>query len=1149
MLNQVILLHVLGLLLPDQCDRVRKAAGGKVKPGQPMLRTDSEDLATMDSPSANSSASNSPSRGWMMAAGGREGALHQSWPGPNQTGSVSKGLFSKLMSKKNKKQDAALPASPTLESSPYNMQLGIGSGLKASRSIEALHQASEHFCADDSCPSTPTTSKALGDPRDGSDEGGFVSCYATPVGSEAMDSPASNLYPEGYSANATLDLCQQMAFESTEEGVPIMDMARELPDVFTPGFNQLLQGGSRLQAVQLGSPGDSQYGELEPTIALVSAAQLAQAGCLQDQPSSELLGTSQAVAAAALPMSFEDKPGVLSADALLDAVDAQTVQQAVSPAGAADVKPAADAELQIAGGSGVRTASGAEAAPAQPQQLEIAFEETGARTIMAVAAVDTNVASCVGSSNTAGNAAAFEGLIVLPGTREEDTDGPLEEEASLPLPTAEDSITSVASEGQDDSPQPHSDTNISSQAAAPQGNATATTRSHIHQRKLSPMAVVRESMPLFVSDPTRAMGSPLRLDIEDDSLDAQDMQLLAQANTSTSSRSTGTAIAGVAEGVGSAGAHSRLLCHGAAQRVAMGRGAAGGFLGGLAPVEEASFTSCSPEESPTAAHDNAGSSGTLSPQYEGVEVGMAVMSPLRTRQREGSVPQMTPAAAEGALDLGMSPGSAYSTPVLAVQGGHERGSLQGATPQSAVSSAIGSAIRSVPCLSSAAGSGREFSPAMPGMAGPSPTLTLLPTLSGQGLSATSGGAREGDGSTPSLLDIRAASPSAVYGMRFTATPFRGALAALPLDAALHAPLVDSSPFNLTDDGGLDTVCLADEAQRLAQNLAAAAGGFGPSSPAAQTPAAGIKQAAVATPSSAGDRSAGAGSPTDELRDLHVVMLTKQLAEVQKRAKELEVESLRLREQVEIYEFEKTELNSQEEMEKQARQYAEEQLQQLQVEIQQLLQAKSAQASQMLSMRQEFEGFQQEAQRQHEAMLQQHAALQGTIAQAQQERDDVLDRLNLLDMQLTAMTSHNSDLSAALEAQRQRCAELEATLAARDRDVAEAARLQAEAQAKVEKAMEQVIAANTAKEHVKQKATDEIAKVQQMLLERQQLMAEREKRVQDYQHLKQKYAQKSAALKEAEKRCQDRDAENQELMAMCDQLLQQQEAGRAAKAGG
>jgi len=55
-----------------------------------------------------------------------------------------------------------------------------------------------------------------------------------------------------------------------------------------------------------------------------------------------------------------------------------------------------------------------------------------------------------------------------------------------------------------------------------------------------------------------------------------------------------------------------------------------------------------------------------------------------------------------------------------------------------------------------------------------------------------------------------------------------------------------------------------------------------------------------------------------------------------------------------------------------------------------------------------------------------------LAQAQQERDEVLDRLNLLDMQLTAMRSNTVDLTAALEAQRQRCAELENVLAARDR---------------------------------------------------------------------------------------------------------------------
>lgn len=227
--------------------------------------------------------------------------------------------------------------------------------------------------------------------------------------------------------------------------------------------------------------------------------------------------------------------------------------------------------------------------------------------------------------------------------------------------------------------------------------------------------------------------------------------------------------------------------------------------------------------------------------------------------------------------------------------------------------------------------------------------------------------------------------------------------------------------------------------------------------------------------------------------------------------------------MEIYEFEKTELNSQEEMEKQARQYAEEQVQHMQVEMQQLMQAKSAQAAQMLSMRQEFEGIQLQAQRQHDAMKQEHAQLAATITQVtarvrqlvhswlyqcyqyttclrslakaplahvvlsapafiaghwwcglpglcsyallhllvtadasvlyplthftappiavfglsaqmqlQEERNDVLDRLNLLDMQVTALRSNNNELLGALEAEQQRSAQLEAALAARDK---------------------------------------------------------------------------------------------------------------------
>lgn len=84
--------------------------------------------------------------------------------------------------------------------------------------------------------------------------------------------------------------------------------------------------------------------------------------------------------------------------------------------------------------------------------------------------------------------------------------------------------------------------------------------------------------------------------------------------------------------------------------------------------------------------------------------------------------------------------------------------------------------------------------------------------------------------------------------------------------------------------------------------------------------------------------------------------------------------------MEIYEFEKTELNSQEEMEKQARQYAEEQLEDMRVEMQRLLQAKNAQSQQILNMQQEFEGRQQEAQMHCDALKQEHTHLANTVAQ-------------------------------------------------------------------------------------------------------------------------------------------------------------------------
>lgn len=695
-------------------------------------------------------------------------------------------------------------------------------------------------------------------------------------------------------------------------------------------------------------------------------------------------------------------------------------------------------------------------------------------------------------------------------------------EAGLPALAAEhsgspDGSRRPSAAGSDDSPV--------------MGLTSAARRAARH----SPMSLVRESMPLFLNDPSRAMGSPLALQPGDESLDDQDMQQLSAGSDYRGSSG------------GSYGG-TRLLSHGGAQRVSLGgSGLSGGgssFQSSLAPVAEASFGSSAgspvPEGSPSFAHQQ--STGS-SPMSDGRCASAAAgspgdMSPLHPRRLsspgngldDAAAGQVTPCSAAGGPNLAMTPGSVYSTPTLAF--GAAAQSLD--TPQTHASSAIGSAIRG------AVAGPLQLSPAMPdSMPEASPTLMLMP---GQGFDHTVG-LQGADGSTPSLLDARAASPSAVYATRFTATPFRGALAALPLDAALAAPLVDSSPFSLHEGAGMDTVCLADEAQRVAANLAAAAAAGSYSPGQASTPMHIPRQAGSPGSAAAEGR---AGSPTEELRDLKVVLLTRQLTELQNKNKALEADNARLNQQLEIYEFEKEERNSQDEMEKQARQYAEEQLQVAQGEVSQLMQAKQAQADQMRALREEFMGIQQAAQQQHNAMRAAHEHMAGENAQLREERDKALDQLNMCDMQLTALKSNNNELMMAVEGAQQRCAELEAALAARDRDLAEAGRMQAEFQAKVEKMMGQVIAADTTKEHYRQKAADEAAKVQQMVAQQQQVMAERQQLLADrekYQHLKQKYMHKSAALKEAEAKLAAKESENQELMTMCDQLLQQQEAGK------
>lgn len=95
----------------------------------------------------------------------------------------------------------------------------------------------------------------------------------------------------------------------------------------------------------------------------------------------------------------------------------------------------------------------------------------------------------------------------------------------------------------------------------------------------TPVSMVRESIPLFLSDPSRAMGAAL---VVEDSLDDQDMQQLTG----------GALLAGQA--AAAAGAAGRLLAHGGPQRVAVGFG--GSQLNPLTSVAEGFATSPIPEE-------------------------------------------------------------------------------------------------------------------------------------------------------------------------------------------------------------------------------------------------------------------------------------------------------------------------------------------------------------------------------------------------------------------------------------------------------------------------------------------------------------------------------------------------------------------------
>lgn len=171
----------------DQSDRHQRR-GGKVKPGKQFSRTSSGDVVDTMSPTAGDA---SPSAAW-LAAGHDNSSTPQGWPSGSlavQTSTPNRGLFSKLLSKKSKHRGSVSPAAP---SSPSLGASSNGSQSPTSHSAEQLPG-----CAMGHLPVTPPSlnqqqrvaAAGRGDVA-GDDDADFGSCYSTPIGSEAMQSPS-----------------------------------------------------------------------------------------------------------------------------------------------------------------------------------------------------------------------------------------------------------------------------------------------------------------------------------------------------------------------------------------------------------------------------------------------------------------------------------------------------------------------------------------------------------------------------------------------------------------------------------------------------------------------------------------------------------------------------------------------------------------------------------------------------------------------------------------------------------------------------------------------------------------------------------------------------------------------------------------------
>ncbi|KXZ54113.1 hypothetical protein GPECTOR_5g215 [Gonium pectorale] len=356
------------------------------------------------------------------------------------------------------------------------------------------------------------------------------------------------------------------------------------------------------------------------------------------------------------------------------------------------------------------------------------------------------------------------------------------------------------------------------------------------------------------------------------------------------------------------------------------------------------------------------------------------------------------------------------------------------------------------------------------------------------------------------------------------------------------------------DFDLDTVDISAEASKALAMLGGSDGGdvalVPPSAPAQQsTPV----LVAPARGAPAAPENTASTPSTQAVVDMHINMLTSKLAEEMARNQKIQDENVMLRDQLSTLQFEQS-MTGDLDMEREARHFLEQEL----AGVRQRCEALEAETRKLHADIKRRDQASEEQQTMHKAREEELLAENQANAEAMQRMkadleafrtfvQEAQERISHAETQASAAVSKAEAQAAAAIAkcneETAQCQELSSTLARQTIEVHQLRRGREEAEAKFQKAMEQLIVAQTA--HKKQ-----VNEYESRLHQQNAIVSQFNELREKYRQMKEACAQLDQRAKHAESKAQEKanalqtcEAEKSELLRMCSDLLTQLEAAK------